>query len=329
MGGRPFELCLVMLVLFGTAAVGVPASAAPSQESQSATNAPAVERDSVVLHVDVRSNGTANWRIEYRTRLDDPNTTAAFRSLQRDIRDDPSAYSRDLFEGIRGTITTAENATGREMAGEQFSVHTEVRRIPREYGIVVYTFDWHGFAAVDGDRIRVGDALSGFFLSENERLRLSWSDGYEVTDVLPTSDVRRQQAVVWTGTTNFGPDEPRLTLSKRGGADRWTPWVVAGLAIAVVGGGLSWAYRQRDDEDGASVARPTGRGADLLSNEEQVMRLLKDNGGRIKQQDVAETLDWTEAKTSQVITALREEGQIDSFRLGRENVLSLSDDEHT
>lgn len=61
----------------------------------------------------------------------------------------------------------------------------------------------------------------------------------------------------------------------------------------------------------------------LLSNEEQVMRLIKQRGGRMKQADVADELDWTAAKTSQVVTGLRDEGELDGFRLGRENVLSL------
>jgi hypothetical protein len=49
----------------------------------------------------------------------------------------------------------------------------------------------------------------------------------------------------------------------------------------------------------------------------------------MKQQDVVAELGWTEAKTSQVVGGLRDEGDLDSFRLGRENVLTLpeSDDE--
>ena len=61
----------------------------------------------------------------------------------------------------------------------------------------------------------------------------------------------------------------------------------------------------------------------LLSNEEQVLRLIESNGGRMKQKRVAEELDWTAAKTSQVVTGLRDDDAIDGFRLGRENVLSL------
>ncbi|WP_336024913.1 helix-turn-helix transcriptional regulator [Halobellus salinisoli] len=62
---------------------------------------------------------------------------------------------------------------------------------------------------------------------------------------------------------------------------------------------------------------------ELLSNEERVLALVEHEGGRIKQQEVARTLDWTDAKTSQVIRKMRDADKLDAFRLGRENVLVL------
>ncbi|QIB74820.1 hypothetical protein GL213_06405 [Halogeometricum borinquense] len=65
---------------------------------------------------------------------------------------------------------------------------------------------------------------------------------------------------------------------------------------------------------------------ELLSNEERVLALIEHEGGRLKQQEVAGTLDWTDAKTSQVVRKMRDEGDLDAFRLGRENVLVLPDE---
>lgn len=45
----------------------------------------------------------------------------------------------------------------------------------------------------------------------------------------------------------------------------------------------------------------------------------------MKQQQLVDELGWTDAKTSSVVSQLRENGTIDSFRLGRENVLHLPD----
>jgi len=55
----------------------------------------------------------------------------------------------------------------------------------REYGVVRYTFRWDGFAAVDGDELRAGDAVEGIYLDDGTRLLLEWPDGYERTSVAP------------------------------------------------------------------------------------------------------------------------------------------------
>ncbi|KPN29780.1 hypothetical protein SY89_00498 [Halolamina pelagica] len=57
------------------------------------------------------------------------------------------------------------------------------------------------------------------------------------------------------------------------------------------------------------------------------MRLLERNGGRMKQKAVTEELDWSAARTSQVVGDLRDAGKVESFRLGRENVLKFPNDE--
>ncbi|MFB6091888.1 MAG: helix-turn-helix transcriptional regulator [Haloquadratum sp.] len=66
---------------------------------------------------------------------------------------------------------------------------------------------------------------------------------------------------------------------------------------------------------------------ELLSNEERVLALVEHEGGRMKQQEVAQTLDWTDAKTSQVVRKMRDAGDLEAFRLGRENVLVLPDED--
>jgi uncharacterized membrane protein len=84
--------------------------------------------------------------------------------------------------------------------------------------------------------------------------------------------------------------------------------------------------------DGTSGAAPeTGTDEppeELLSNEERVLKLLDEEGGRVKQQAVAQRLDWTDAKTSQVVSDLRESDEVEVFRLGRENVLTLPDEDN-
>ena len=82
-----------------------------------------------------------------------------------------------------------------------------------------------------------------------------------------------------------------------------------------------------DAGDGADEATAPPWEDELLSNQEKVLALVEHEGGRMKQQEVAKTLEWTDAKTSQVVGAMRDEGDLDAFRLGRENVLVLPGEE--
>ncbi|WP_254822625.1 DUF7345 domain-containing protein [Haloglomus halophilum] len=73
------------------------------------------------------------------------------------------------------------------------------------------------------------------------------------------------------------------------------------------------------DGDGAAAAVPE----ELLSDPERVLDLLESRGGRMKQQEVVSELGWSETKTSQVVNEMQDEGTIEVYRIGRENVLSL------
>lgn len=91
-----------------------------------------------------------------------------------------------------------------------------------------------------------------------------------------------------------------------------------------------------DGGDGAGAAAGAAAADDgddppwadeLLSNEEQVIALVDHGGGRMKQQETAQTPEWTDAKTSQVVRKTRDEDAPGAFRLGRENVLVPPDED--
>ncbi|MGM0591362.1 MAG: helix-turn-helix transcriptional regulator [Halobacteriota archaeon] len=375
----PTTTLLVLLVVgFALASVVTGGATAASSGMVDAAVDDRVEVDSVRLVVSLDSNGSATWTIEYWSRLDDENTSEAFDSLQSDIDSSPTTYSNRFGARMRTTVQTAENATGREMRATNVSVDARSVSLPQEYGVVAYSFRWHGFAAADADGLRAGDAIEGLFLDDRTRLVVTWPDEYELVEVSPTPDDRRNQTVIWRGgQTEFVSGEPSLVLSSAsadaggpsdvdgGDRGRGTLQTIAigavllgGVAAAafwwrrdgrgapgtptgaddVAGGGsevegttAAGGVSDRGDEaggdtDGASAA-PAELPDELLSNEERVLKLLESRGGRIKQQAVASALDWTEAKTSQVVREMRDEGTIEGFRLGRENVLSLPDDD--
>ena len=66
---------------------------------------------------------------------------------------------------------------------------------------------------------------------------------------------------------------------------------------------------------------------ELLSDEERVERLLRERGGRMKQANIVKETGWSDAKVSQLLSAMADEGRVEKLRLGRENLISLPDDE--
>ncbi|WP_136717114.1 helix-turn-helix transcriptional regulator [Halorientalis salina] len=361
---RAGTVALLALVLLGTAslvAVGGATAETPTHRSGALPDditgtQTAVDPDRVLLRADVRADGTADWTIEYRVLLDDRNTTDAFESVAADIRNDSAPFTARFTDRMGGTVGTAANATGREMALRNVSVETERQNLGQSYGIVRYRFTWEGFATANETHVEAGDALAGFYLDGESQLRIDWPEEYRAVSVSPNASERLDRGVVWEGRRDFGSEGPRVVATSESATD--TGSTIAGTTLAGVAvvalvlgvGGYLLARRKglvgQSGTDGTETAAGDAGAAagasddvadrdegddgppeELLSNEEQVLRLLESEGGRVKQQQVAAQLDWTDAKTSQVVSKLREEEEIEVFRIGRENVLSHPDDD--
>jgi len=383
------RVAVALAVVIGLSALVFPAAGAPTATGQmSAVTGPTtgdvastdraqvgsdalfaqtqVDPDVVVMRADVTESGDAVWTVDLRVRLATENETAAFESVQDDVEANASAFTDQFGAGMNRTVRSAANATGRDMALANLTVSASIEQTPQRYGVLTYRFTWENFAAVDGDRLRIGDALSGFFLDSESSLVLAWPDGYERTSVTPPPDQSSADSATWNGRTSFGPDEPRLVVST-GGSGSGLPGTMLLAAVvalaALLAGGWLVAGRLREDDGGEALDETAGGGGaaaavdsggpdadtgddveeadaggdgdsggrteppeELLSNEERVIRLLEDNGGRIKQQQIAAEYDWTDAKTSQVVGTLRDEDAVETFRIGRENVVALPEE---
>jgi hypothetical protein len=349
-------LLAVVVLVSATGVVGALGGDGPAQVD--------VETDSTTLNVDVSEDGTAAWEIVYRVELDDDNTTQAFDDLAADVEADSATYLDPFRDRMERTAAAAGNATGREMAVRNVAVETRRESQPQvEYGLLVYRFEWTNFATTGEGTVEAGDAIDRFFLDSETTLRLTAPEGYSAVSVTPEPTRAGDGEVVWEGQRDFDSGEPRVAFSRTtptaasgaggdsgdtGGSDGETGDGGLPVAAVLVLGALLavgvWAYVRRegepapdetaaaggagDDDTGSTAAEGTdnaGPPTELLSNEERVLRLLEDNGGRLKQKQVADDLDWTAAKTSQVVSDLRDEDEVESFRLGRENVLTLPD----
>jgi len=83
-----------------------------------------------------------------------------------------------------------------------------------------------------------------------------------------------------------------------------------------------------DPEAATDAERSSGDTTEtpVLTDEERVQDLLETEGGRMRQAEIAEAFDWSASKTSRVVGRMAEEGAVEKLRLGRENLVALTDE---
>lgn len=352
---RTTVLTIVFTVIL-VAGVIAPASAGGSfgADSQQVGD---LEADLVTISANVSEDGTADFQIRYAIRLTDENDTQAFEGLAADIQENTSVYLGRFSDRMNATVAAAESATGRSMTIGDFAVSTnKTAGFDRQYGLVTYSASWSGFAAVSDEKIRIGDALEGLFLDAETEFQIHWDTNYELESVEPTPTDSTETSVSWVGPLEFLQDEPSVTLTaatdepptetptatttEPPADEGGVPWplIIVGIGILFLLGG-GWFWRRSGGSIGESGATGGSAGGEsgtaspaepspppeLLSNEERVEQYLDSVGGRAKQQEIVDALEWTEAKTSQVLSEMSEEGRIEKFRIGRENVVKIPD----
>ncbi|WP_246391753.1 helix-turn-helix transcriptional regulator [Halosimplex pelagicum] len=117
-----------------------------------------------------------------------------------------------------------------------------------------------------------------------------------------------------------------------GGASPADDAVTAGAAGAAAGGaGASGSTADADADTDAETVDEADDGIDeeLLSDEERVERLIERNGGRMKQAAIVRETGWSNAKVSQLLSAMDDDDRIDKLRIGRENLISFPDEDVT
>ena len=200
---------------------------------------------------------------------------------------------------------------------------------------------------------------------EQQQILIRPPEGYTDTGTsIPVQ--KRESAIVLVEPSDFEGegDALEITYSQSGSEEQLPVDVFAGVGIVAVlaaaAGG--WLLRRRDGGDappeaptepadapdaGATGVTAAGGDADaaatdaaddpetatddvdlsLLSDEERVEHLLERNDGRMKQATIVDEVGWSDAKVSQLLSAMAEEGRVDKLRLGRENLISLPDDD--
>ncbi|MFW5999923.1 MAG: helix-turn-helix transcriptional regulator [Halorubrum sp.] len=204
-------------------------------------------------------------------------------------------------------------------------------------------------------------------LEASQTLEVATPEGYTVTGTPSSAVTQLSDGdVIIEGPQTFEGGEPVVIVYGPAGADTpWAMLIAAIVLAAALVAGSVVGYRRISDEErdpdesaanggeeaasgddpdpvGGADPDPGGdAGADatdeaddgdgedlsLLSDEERVERLLGANGGRMRQADIVAETGWSDAKVSQLLSAMADEGRVEKLRLGRENLISLPDGE--
>lgn len=91
------------------------------------------------------------------------------------------------------------------------------------------------------------------------------------------------------------------------------------VALAMLGGSLV----VRNRFTGRPKERTRPQGEEVVTDRERVRQLIADNGGRMRQSEIVDSVEWSKAKVSRLLADLEADGEITKLRLGRENLICL------
>ncbi|SEK89235.1 helix-turn-helix transcriptional regulator [Haloferax larsenii] len=315
--------------------------------------------------IELRDDRAAEWHIEMRYTLETDNDTAAFEQFAGDFErgETDVGFDEALFERIS---TDVSDHTGRQMSIENTTrrgfVENETGVLVLSFTWTNFLEQTDDGLRL-GDAFSTGrDQLWLTSVRSNQNLTIRTPPRYAVNS---TNIPLENNSVVVEGPRTFeSVDELRVSYRPTAGpGPTQLPWdlIIGGLAaVALVGiAVVAFTRRRPTDGDGGAVSsdeEPPQSGAvepthepspvpeqpadederngsddevdlELLSDEERVELLLEQNGGRMKQANIVKETGWSDAKVSQLLSAMADNGRVEKLRLGRENLISLPDED--
>ncbi|MFC4544276.1 helix-turn-helix transcriptional regulator [Halosolutus amylolyticus] len=255
----PFDrIAVVLAVILTLVAVPVGTTASTGQSGPTGTDdgsaivaAETPEADTTVTRIAMDENGTAHWSVTVRTRLANDSEVDDYEAFQEQFRANRESYVEQFERRMTGVVSNAAESTGRNMTASSFRAETSIQEVPRQWGMVTYSFTWTNFGVVDGDEIAVGDVFGGgFYLDDDDRLQIAPPTGYAPTATSPPPDERDGTTAVWAGPESFADRHPTVRFepansavdSDHEGTNPWdsTPLGVVGgiLLVAIVAIGV-------------------------------------------------------------------------------------------
>ncbi len=240
----------------------------------------------------------------------------------------------DFQAKVNSLIDSVSNHTGRDMAAEDFRIAAD---IAGSYTMVKYGFRWENFSESGRPRIVLSDVFQSedFFerLFGDGRVILSYPVPYIVESVTPTPYQQNESSktIEWIGTVDFTQGEYRLELREEPTTDglegllRENVFFIVSIVAMVAGVSVLYLVRRGKGE---AKKRTTPEDADLLevvNDEDRIIRLLQASDGRVLQSSIVKNLNFSKAKTSQLLASLEKKGKIRRYKRGREKIVVFND----
>jgi uncharacterized membrane protein len=277
---------------------------------------PAQGQDYYTYSVNVRSDGSALWKI---IQFSDINAaTTGWDSYQQKIID---------------LVNQAAHYTNRAMTVDDSSIELSTT-MSSESKITEYSFVWLNFSAFEGDKLVIGDVfqVDGLFdqLFGEASFELTYPEGYTPQSVVPPPYQRLDDlnSLKWARTQDLAPGNGLIVLtltgSGVGGVEIPLSFIVLALvAVAVpvcIGGFL--VFRKHRNSGNPQGIKITSSKA-IESDEDKILKLLKTSGGTMRQTEITERLGFSKAKTSQLLTALESSGVLARYKKGRDKIVTV------
>ncbi|SDD73008.1 hypothetical protein [Natrinema hispanicum] len=352
------------------------AMATPPDDGQFAVQE-AQDFDNTTFEITVHENGSATWTFRYEQVFADEDNATAAREDFKVFAEEFEANETDLYDQFtvqsRAMVESGQRETGREMEATNFHRSAQIEEEftavgvtdnqSTTTGVVEMSFTWEGFAAVDADRLVVGDVFENLPLGPSQAIVIEAGGDLTFHSVEPAdgqyagTSLEEAESVRWNGQREFIDGRPRAVFDRPGNTDTSLIATIDGIGPglyllgAFFGLGLAAAaviwYRRYGPGAGEPAigesppdsAQPAPAAADaagelpeetdsiadeeLLTDEDRVVKLIRENGGRMKQVNIVDETGWSKSKVSMLLSDMEDEGTISKLRVGRENIISL------
>jgi hypothetical protein len=185
----------------------------------------AFEADRTVFIIQVRENGSAEWRFRYEQRLETDSEIADFEAYADRFNTGETESFRNFRERAIALTDSGSNATGRQMTADRFRRNARIEERPPagdEFGVIEMSFVWNGFAVTNEAEVVVGDVfIGGLYVGPDQQLRFERGPNLQFESTAPEPDttaaetLSESETITWLGEESFADRQPRVVFVER------------------------------------------------------------------------------------------------------------------